>query len=503
MNPGNWIDTATVPPRHLPPTVDAALTYLAEALGHVVYTHWTLARLKRHHGSLGDAKAARPAVLKLLLSHDGAVEYWERGRLRAVPAEQAPGPEIVLARLLHTHRRRFRAVALPEGPKMPAAPDASGPTVPTALNPWLATQPPDTLAWLARAGRFAQPDAATNTLGAADDAQALTLFLRDRAGRSPHTLRAYIAELRRLMRWCAARQLGPLSDLTRQRLLAYRHALQHGEGGVNQGNMPLAEATWTRALAVVASLYRYWYDTGYLHANPAAGLSAGGRARTGFAPTRWMPPAQLAACDAWLQAAEADGTDSLNGPRQRAIWALYRYAGVRLAELAWSAETGLPRLEAEAPGQWTLYVCSKGRKRRAIPLPAACVAVVRVYRLARGLPAEPLAHESLPLIHGHKGEALQSAGLYREVKAIFAAVAARLQGSDPAQALLLRTASPHWLRHAYARTLVVDHQVPLPAAQALLGHASVQTTAAYAKTDLRQLRAFVEQTFANPPPRDP
>jgi hypothetical protein len=38
-------------------------------------------------------------------------------------------------------------------------------------------------------------------------------------------------------------------------------------------------------------------------------------------------------------------------------------------------------------------------------------------------------------------------------------------------------------------------RVPLPAAQALLGHASVQTTAAYAKTDLRQLREFVEAGF--------
>ncbi|EON18874.1 hypothetical protein ASL20_30430 [Cupriavidus necator] len=71
------------------------------------------------------------------------------------------------------------------------------------------------------------------------------------------------------------------------------------------------------------------------------------------------------------------------------------------------------------------------------------------------------------------------------------------QARDPAQALLLRAASPHWLRHAYARTLVVDHQVPLPAAQALLGHASVQTTAAYARTDLSQLRTFVDQTFSD------
>jgi integrase/recombinase XerC len=54
-----------------------------------------------------------------------------------------------------------------------------------------------------------------------------------------------------------------------------------------------------------------------------------------------------------------------------------------------------------------------------------------------------------------------------------------------------------WLRHAYAKALVVDHQVPLPVAQALLGHASVQTTAAYAKTDLPQLRAFAEKSFSN------
>lgn len=199
-----------------------------------------------------------------------------------------------------------------------------------------------------------------------------------------------------------------------------------------------------------------------------------------------------------------DYPNTLSAQRRRAIWALYRYSGVRLAELAWSAETGLPRLEAEAPGRWTLYVCGKGRKARAIPLPSPCVAVLRAYRLARGLPAEPPAHEALPVIHGNKGEALQQAGLYREVKAIFAAVADGLQAREPAQALLLRAASPHWLRHAYARTMVVDHQVPLPAAQALLGHASVQTTAAYAKTDLGQLRSFVEQTFAGPTlPPDP
>jgi hypothetical protein len=58
-------------------------------------------------------------------------------------------------------------------------------------------------AWLARAGRFANPVPLTNTLGVADDAQAVKLFLRERASHSPYTLRAYVTELRRLAAWCA------------------------------------------------------------------------------------------------------------------------------------------------------------------------------------------------------------------------------------------------------------------------------------------------------------
>jgi site-specific recombinase XerD len=135
------------------------------------------------------------------------------------------------------------------------------------------------------------------------------------------------------------------------------------------------------------------------------------------------------------------------------------------------------------------------QKLRTIPLPIICIGVLRKYRMARGLSLEPKGHEQIPLIHGFKGGSLQQAGLYNEVKVIFDAVAKCIEQSDPENATLLRASSPHWLRHAYAKTLVVDHKVPLPVAQSLLGHASVQTTAAYAKTDLSQLREFVESSF--------
>ncbi|AOJ05760.1 integrase [Burkholderia mayonis] len=491
MNPADWIDAGVAPPRRLPDSIEAALEYVADALGHVVYTRWTLAAIKGRYASLAEAKAARPTILRLLLDQPAAVEYWDRGRARTVAVDAAPAPETVLARVLHTHRRRFKRAAdaaLPAPPGEPKDAAAALVAVPHAL-----------LAWLARAGRFAAVASATNTLGVGDDAQAVALFLRDRASRSPHTLRAYRTELRRLIAWCEAQGLGPLSDLTRHDLLAYRQA--------RRAPRPMAvdtpsaaprkpsDATPTRALAVVASLFRYWTETGYLSANSAAGLVRGNRSRASFAPQRMLPPALLAACDAWVADAVA-GDDALVTARRRAIWTLYRYAGVRLVELVWSDDAQLPRLEVDEHGCWTLSVLGKGRKPRAIPLPALCVPVLQAYRQLRGLPPQPSPYEHAALIHGLKGGSLQGSGLYEEVKAIFVAAAARLEPVDPAGAAALRRALPHWLRHAYARTLVVDHQVPLPAAQALLGHASVQTTAAYAKTDLSQLRALVDEAFA-------
>jgi integrase/recombinase XerC len=537
MNPSRWIDTAASPPQPLPDSIEAALDYLASATGHPVYLHWTLARLKRGCPSLADAKREHPTVFALLLEHEAAVEYWDRGRLRIVAADDAPAPEIILQRVLHQHRRRFHEVSN-RSALLPAAIAAP----PTATAVWLAAlEPPRTVAanvahvtpvahaadvtaasvtpvtggWLARAGRSVNGSMVTNTLGVADDAQAVILFLRDRASHSPHTRRAYLADLRRVIAWCAQEQLGPLSDLTRHDLLAYRRALerQPKHGPVIGEETPLSTrhperrahpggpheqsaAVASRALAVVSSLFRYWLKTGYLIANPAADLSGGGAARAAWTPTRIMPARVIALCDAVVAGPAPTGLTSPVWTRRCAIWSLYRYGGVRLAELVGSDAIGLPRLDVDAEGNWTLHVRGKGNKRRAIPLPAVCLPPLRAYRLARGLTVTPAPFERLPVIHSEKRDALGASGLYDEVKAVLLAAEDLVTPGDTATLVILGAASTHWLRHRYARTLVVDHAVPLPVAQQLLGHASVQTTAAYAKTDLAQTRAFVEGSFS-------
>ena len=374
------------------------------------------------------------------------------------------------------------------------------------MNAFSTALPCKMVAWLQRRGRLVNPHDDTNTLGATDDHAAAAAFLRERATRSRHTWRAYTSELQRLVAWCTARGLGPLSDLTRRDLLAYRQWLAHPGDGVAPGvgaGEPARPATpsprsQARALAVVASRFRYWHDTGYLLGNPAAGLGSASRSRAGFDSQRFVPESLLMTCDAWVArcvAGPAPAPQGLTVWRRAAIWSLFRFAGVRLAELAWQPEVGLPRVEVDERGSLTLHVVGKGSKARSIPLPRRCADLLRDYRLARGLPTRPSVLEQLPLIHGEKASALGARGLYFEVKAVLLAVANEAQ--DEADALLLRSVSPHWLRHAYARTLVVDQGVPLPAAQALLGHASVQTTAEYAKTDLSTLRAFVEKGFAD------
>jgi len=204
----------------------------------------------------------------------------------------------------------------------------------------------------------------------------------------------------------------------------------------------VAETTQAQALAVVTSPFRYWTETGYLTANPAAGLVRGARSRTSVAPQRMLPSALLAACDA-LVAEGTNDDDVLVVARRRAIWALYRYAWL----LVWSHDGQLPKLEVDDGECWTLHVLGKGRKTRAIPLPAICVPVLRTYRQLRGLPPSPGPYEHAALIHGLKGGSLHNSGLYDEVKAIFIAAADRIEKTDHVGAARLRSASPHWLRH--------------------------------------------------------
>lgn len=490
LEPLQWVDHGVSPPQPIPDDPQLAAQYLADALGHPVYAYWTWRRLVQEYGALPDAKRAKPKVCGLLIEVAGVTEFWQQGRLMTSDSQSAPDIGSIVLALLKSHKKRFR-LTRPGQALMPTAPIPS---------PMATAMPPSMVNWLQRTGRLFNQHVQTNTLGVADDYAALGLFLNERGARSVHTRRAYATELGRLVNWCAERDIGPLSDLTRSDLLHYQAHLKTGIAQVNASpnaapSRPLGEKSQARALAVISSLFQYWHSTGYLQGNPAAGLTGGARAQAGFAPKRFVSAQLLQRCDDWVTQRVA-GHPGVREWRRAAIWTVFRTSGARLAELAWNPTEKLPRLENDATNGTVLAVLGKGNKPRLIPLPRMTTPVLEAYRRARGLAWPITGMEEVPLFHGDKGGALGARGLYDEVRAILEAAALELQVTEPASADLLRAVSPHWLRHAYARTLVVDKRVPLPAAQALLGHASVQTTAAYAKTDLRQLRDFVDAGFS-------
>jgi len=70
----------------------------------------------------------------------------------------------------------------------------------------------------------------------------------------------------------------------------------------------------------------------YLVTNPASGLVATNASRNTFSPSRFLPPTILTARDQWM--VDTSQPQDIAVLRRRAIRAVYRYSGVRLAELA-------------------------------------------------------------------------------------------------------------------------------------------------------------------------
>jgi integrase/recombinase XerC len=491
MMPSAWIDTMTEPPRRLPDNLNDAIAYLSAALGVPVYERWTPAGLARRYGSMAAAKRANPEVFRLLVDAPEVVQFWAAGSVVALPRGQAPDPGTTVERLLRALSSRFRPI---QAAKTARAAD-NGPLRDESRRPGAAALSLDgDRQWLARTGRFFNTDAATNTLSATDDATALAAFMADRANGSPHTRRAYVTELKRFIAWCRSQDIGPPSGLSRENLIMYREALP----GVTAHTTArtLGPSSCARALAVVKSLYQFWTRTGYLRANPAVELGDKSNGRSTFEPKRFLADTATEACDQWIAAWLDDTQASPKRNRRTLVLALYRYTGARLAELA--SENGFPHLLVDGM-DWSLEVMGKGQRVRRIPLPAQCVRCIQRYRKSRGLPPVPSPIEDMPLIHAKRGYGLGHSGLYREVKTAFQEIADGLPQNDIVGRLAFQVASTHWLRHSYMHHLVVKHQVPLPAAQALAGHASVQTTAAYALTDQSQLRKFVSESFGDEP----
>ena len=269
----------------------------------------------------------------------------------------------------------------------------------------------------------------------------------DRSKLSPHTKRAYLRHLRAYLAWLAGQSganpdafadaIGAESAVTawRRHLLAQRRAA----------------STVNQALAAVTLLYEH---------------GAGMRLKVDRPSV--PKPGAPDALDRTEQG-KVERAARRRGGRDWAIAAVLIYCGARVEECA--------RLDyddvvvTERTG--TLRLHGKGDEVRTVPVPQEARKAIRAWLEERG-------REPGPLWLGQRGR-LTISGITQAILAV---------GTDGG----LPGLRPHRLRHTYATRLRQGGADPAQI-QALLGHASIETSARYFRAGTEEQAAVVEKIF--------
>jgi integrase/recombinase XerC len=282
--------------------------------------------------------------------------------------------------------------------------------------------------------------ATSNARALAASLDAFAAQLRAERHASPHTLRAYLADVRGFF--------AALDDLPPARVTPadVRRWLRAQDGRLDRSSIG-------RKLSAVRGFFRFLITTQHLRRDPTAGI--------GGPKARRKLPSHLSLDDVdRLLVAPTPG--DLCGLRERAILEVLYTAGLRVSEL-----TGLD-WEHVDPDAGVARVLGKGRKERLTPLGRPALAALEAYRLAAGGP------RSGPVFRNARGGRLTSRSVARNL------------GTHVRTAGVRTHTTPHTLRHTFA-THMLGAGADLRAIQELLGHASVSTTQRYTHVDLRRL----------------
>jgi len=272
---------------------------------------------------------------------------------------------------------------------------------------------------------------------------AWTAHLRAERHVSPHTLRAYVADVRGFL---AAVATSPDAvDAT-----TVRRWLRGVDGALDRASIG-------RKLAALRGFFRFAVETGRRRTDPTLGIAT--------PKTKKALPAHLT-LDEIDRLLVTPPADSVLGLRDRAFLELLYSAGLRVSEL-----TGLDwdRVDLDAG---CVRVLGKGRKERVVPVGRPAVRALEAYRAACADAGRP--NVAGAVFRNARGGRLTS----RSVARLVARWVPR-SGSHT-------KATPHALRHTFA-THLLGAGADLRAIQELLGHASLSTTQRYTHVDLRRL----------------
>jgi len=324
--------------------------------------------------------------------------------------------------------------------------------------------------------------------------------LRVERGRSEHTVRAYVGDLRALRSYASEQGADDLTDLELTDLRSWL---------ARQGTQGAARATVARRSAAVRSFYAWATRRGHLPRDPAARLASPRRSRTlpGVldhaqadallraaaegahgaggaqalgAPANEGPNERVEGASGRVRAARGDDSRSgLQGEvdplslRDAAMVELLYASGIRVSELV-----GLDLDDVDASTR-TLRVLGKGDKERTVPYGVPAQRAVDTW-LARGRPQLVTPASGPALLLGRRGGRVDP----RQVREVVHRLLAQVPDAPDL--------GPHGLRHS-AATHLLDGGADLRVVQELLGHSSLATTQIYTHVSVDRLRTAYRQ----------
>jgi integrase/recombinase XerC len=305
------------------------------------------------------------------------------------------------------------------------------------------------------------PTGSAGALGPAalDALAAFETHLSAERGRSVHTSRAYLGDVRALLEFAAARGVSDPAALDLRLLRAWLASLTQAG---------LARSTVARRAAAARTFCGWAARTGRLPADPAVRLASPRRDRTLPGVLRASQAGELLD----VAAVAADDGDPVRLRDRTALELLYA-SGIRVGELV-ALDVDDVDLERR-----TLRVLGKGSKERVVPFGVPAARAVADW-LALGRPRLATAVSGPALLLGRRGRRADQ----RQVREAVHRLVAHVPGADDI--------GPHGLRHS-AATHLLEGGADLRAVQELLGHATLATTQVYTHVSVERLRTTYEQ----------
>lgn len=284
--------------------------------------------------------------------------------------------------------------------------------------------------------------------------------LRLGRNRSAHTVRAYVADARSLLRHLYSRAADSGVGEIDLPLLRSWLSEQSGAGA--------ARTTMARRASAARTFTGWLTHTGRLAIDPGP--------RLGSARAHRVLPAVLgreqaaAAMDAAQSGAAQQDPMAL---RDRLIVELLYATGIRVSELC-----GLDIDDIDRERR-LVRVLGKGNKERAVPFGPPADAALESW-LRSGRPAFVTTESGRALLLGRRGRRLDQ----RQARTVVHEVVSAIPGAPDM--------GPHGLRHT-AATHLLEGGADLRIVQELLGHASMATTQLYTHVSVERLRKVHDQ----------